>query len=156
MKYTLIRNSRKPVECYSKWEAEELVLEGTELIVSLKNYLSNVMEGILDPDIAGKKPDRFLDNLQCGKLGDFSQKYIITVKDNDKVVGLLIGLQEEEEKLHIYSMGVLPQYRNTGVGSTLLVKCINDMLKNNIHEIILDVHANNVPAFNLYRKFSFQ
>lgn len=116
MKYTLRRNSVNPIEGFSKWEVQELVLEGTELNESLKYYLSNVMEGILDPDIAGKKPDGFLNNLQSGKLGDFSQRYIITARDNNKVVGLLIGLPEKEGKLHIYSMGVLTTYRGRGIG----------------------------------------
>jgi ribosomal protein S18 acetylase RimI-like enzyme len=156
MKYTLKRNSINPIEEFSKWEVQELTLKGTELFDSLKFYLSNVMEGILDPDISGKKPDGFLNNLQSGKLGDFSKRYIIAAQDNSKVVGLLIGIPEEKEKLHIYSMGVLTAYRGRGVGSALLARCINDMLKNNIREIILDVHSDNVPAYNLYSKFGFQ
>lgn len=156
MKYTLKRNSVNPVEGFSKWEVQELALKEEGLIESLKYYLSNVMEGILDPDIAGKKPDGFLNNLKSGKLGDFSQRYIITARDNNKVVGLLIGLPEETGKLHIYSMGVLVTYRGRGVGTTLLAKCINDMLKNNINEIVLDVHSDNVPAYNLYKKFGFE
>lgn len=135
---------------------QELVLDGAELIELLKYYLSNVMEGILDPDIAGKKPDGFLNNLQSGKLGNFSKRYIITVHDNNKVVGLLIGLPEEKVKLHIYSMGVLTTYRSKGVGAALLTKCISDMLNNNINEIILDVHSDNVPALDLYKKFGFK
>lgn len=30
------------------------------------------------------------------------------------------------------------------------------MLKNNINEIVLDVHSDNVPAYNLYKKFGFK
>lgn len=156
MKYTLKRNSVNPIEGFSKWEVQKLFLEGAELIESLKEHLPNVMEGILDPDIAGKKPDKYLDNLESGRLGDFSQRYIITALDNNKIIGLLIGLPEGEGKLHIYSLGVLKGYRNMGVGTALLAKCINDMLKNNIKEIILDVHSDNIPAYNLYKKFGFQ
>lgn len=156
MKFTLKRDSVNQIEGFSKWEVQELVLEGSELIESLKGYLTNVMEGIIDPDIAGKKPDKYLSNLESGKLGDFSQRYIITALDNNKVVGLLIGLPEKEGELHIYSLGVLQAYRNMGVGAALLVKCINDMLKNNVKEIILDVHSDNTPAYNLYKKFGFQ
>lgn len=155
MKYILKRNSTNRIEDSSKWEVRELILNETELIDYLKYCLTNVMEGILDPDIAGKKPDRFLENLQSGKLGDYSQRYIITALDNNKVIGLLIGLLEEE-RLHIYSMGVLPQYRGMGVGSALLTKCINDMLEKDVHEIKLDVHSNNIPAYNFYKKFDFR
>ncbi len=156
MKFTLKRSLTEPVEVFSNWDIKELNLEGTELTETLRYHLSNVMEGILDPDIAGKKPDGFLNVLKSGRLGDFSKRYIITACDkNNKVVGLLIGLPEENRKLHIYSMGVLTTYRNMGVGHTLLAKCINDMLQMNINEVILDVHSDNIPAYNLYKKFGF-
>lgn len=156
MKYTLKRSLTAPIDVFEKWDVQRLTLDETELAEVLKCYLTDVMEGILDPDISGKKPDKFIDNLQSGRLGDYSQRYIITAKDNDKVIGLLIGLPEEEQKLHIYSMGVVTEYRNRGVASALLAHCINNMFRNNIKEIILDVHSDNLPAFNLYRKFEFR
>jgi ribosomal protein S18 acetylase RimI-like enzyme len=155
MKFTLKRSLIESVEVSSNLDVRELNLEGTELIETLRNHLSNVMEGILDPDIAGKKPDGFLNALQSGRLGDFSKRYIITAYDNNEVVGLLIGLPEQNQRLHIYSMGVITTYRNKGVGHALLAKCINDMLQRNINEVILDVHSDNVPAYNLYKKFRF-
>lgn len=155
MKYTLRKNLTVPVKVCSKWAVQELNLEGIELIEVLSELLSNVMEGILDPDIAGKKPDGYLNNLQNNRLGDFSKRYIIAALDNDRVIGLLIGLPEENQKLHIYTLGVLATYRKTGVGSILLARCINDMLERDLDEIILDVHGDNVPAFNLFKKFGF-
>ncbi|HAW69755.1 MAG TPA: GNAT family N-acetyltransferase [Firmicutes bacterium] len=155
MKYTLRKNLTVPVKTYSKWAVEELNLEGIELIEVLRELLSNVMEGILDPEIAGKKPDGYLNNLRNNRLGDFSKRYIIAALDNDRAIGLLIGLPEENQKLHIYTLGVLATYRKTGVGSILLAKCINDMFERDMDEIILDVHSDNVPAFNLFKKFGF-
>lgn len=156
MKYTLKKNIITPIEGFAEWEIQRLTLEGAELSVILKIHLTNVMEGILDPDISGKKPDKFIDNFQCGRLGDFSNRYIIIAKDNSKVIGLLIALPEEEQKLHIYSMGVSIAYRTMGVASALLSKCVNDMVGNNMKEILLDVHSDNLPALNLYKKFGFR
>ncbi|MTI49917.1 MAG: hypothetical protein FH761_18965 [Firmicutes bacterium] len=50
------KNFSKPSRSFfkTKWEVQELVLGEVELIEALKYYLLNVMEGILDPDIAGK------------------------------------------------------------------------------------------------------
>ena len=155
MKFTLKRSLMAPVEVFSNWQIRELNLKDADLIETLRYHLPNIMEGILDPDIAGKKPDGFLNNLQSGRLGDFSKRYIIVAYDNTEVIGLLIGLLEENQKLHIYSMGVLKSYRNIGVGSTLLAKCINDMLQRNINEVVLDVHSDNIPAYNLYKKLGF-
>jgi ribosomal protein S18 acetylase RimI-like enzyme len=155
MKLMLKKSLVKTIEVFPNWEVQELILEDSELIETLRQYLPNIMEGILDPDIAGKKPDGFLNALQSGRLGDFSQRYILTAYDNNKVIGLLVGLPEGNENLHIYSMGVLRDYRNMGVGSTLLAKCINDMIKRNINEVVLDVHSDNIPAYNLYKKLGF-
>lgn len=155
MKFTLKRNLINQIEVFQKWEVKELTLEGTELIEILRQHLIDVMEGILDPDIAGKKPDGFLNVLQSGRLGDFSNRYIITAHDDEKVIGLLIGLPEGNKNLHIYSMGVLRSYRNMGVGYTLLAKCINDMIIKDVNEVVLDVHSDNIPAYNLYKKLGF-
>lgn len=155
MKYQLKKSLIEPKEVLNPWHVKELNLEGTELIEALSCHLTNVMAGILDPDIAGKKPDGFLSALQSGRFGDFSKRYIITACDKDKVVGLLIGLPEENQKLHIYLMGVLSAYRKLGVGHALLGKCFHDMLLRDINELILDVHSENIPAQSLYRKFGF-
>lgn len=156
MKYTLKRRSSHKVEKFHNWNINELKLEGEELIQVLKPYLADAMEGILDPDTAGKKPDGYLNNLQSGRLGDFSKRYIVTAEDNDKVIGILICLPDKEKIMHIYSLGVIKQYRKKGVASALLARCINDMLENNINEVILDVHSDNIPARNLYNKLGFK
>lgn len=87
MKFSLKRSTTEPVETCSTWEVRELNLEGADLIETLRYHLSHVMEGILDPDIAGRRPDGFLNNLQSGRLGDFSRRYIITAHDSNRVIG---------------------------------------------------------------------
>ncbi|WP_138204352.1 GNAT family N-acetyltransferase [Haloimpatiens lingqiaonensis] len=89
-------------------------------------------------------------------MGDFSKRYIIIAHDQNEAIGILIGIVKDEWLLHIYSLHVSPNYRSKGVGSALLSKCINDMYFNNIKEIILDVHIDNKPAYNLYKKFGFK
>ena len=155
MKIQLKKYLSEQVHIPSKFQVKKLTLERRDLEEKLKHYLSKFTEGILDPDIAGKKPDRFITNLQNGMLGDWSKRYIITAHDDNEVIGILIGLQEEELGLHIYSLHVSPEYRNKGVGSTLVSKCINDMCISNIKNIWLDVHSDNKPALNLYKRFNF-
>jgi ribosomal protein S18 acetylase RimI-like enzyme len=156
MKLHLKRSSTQQVQISSQFQVKKLTLEGIELEEILKCYLSKFTVGILDPDIAGKKPDRFVINLKNGILGDFFNRYIITAHDdNNDAIGILIGLPEEEQRLHIYSLHVSPEYRGKGVGSTLLSRCINDMCISNVKDITLDVHIDNKPAYNLYKKFDF-
>ncbi|MBZ9686542.1 GNAT family N-acetyltransferase [Clostridium estertheticum] len=155
MKIQLKKSLIEQVKITSQFQVKKLTLEGIELEEFLKYYLSEFTVGILDPDTAGKKPDRFVSNLQNGILGDFSNRYIITAYDNNDAIGILIGLPEAGQRLHIYSLHVSPEYRNKGVGSTLLSRCINDMCISNVKDIILDVHLDNKPAYTLYKKFDF-
>lgn len=156
LKYKLNRNSKEKPEFQVKWEIRQMKLEGEELAVNLKDCLSKFMDGILDPDTAGKAPDKYIENLQNNRLGDFSKRYILTAHDADRTIGILICLPDKENVMHIYSLGILPEYRNMGVGSSLLTACINEMLHNDIIELVLDVHSDNTPAYNLYKKFGFK
>lgn len=155
MRIQLKKTSLKPVEISSQFHVKKLLLEGIELEESLKYYLSKFIVGILDPDTVGQKPDKFISNLQKGILGDFSNRYIITAHDNDETIGILIGLPQKEHLLHIYSLHISPEYRYKGVGSMLLSKCINDMCASNVTDLLIDVHMDNTPAYNLYKKFNF-
>lgn len=156
MKIQLKRDLIEQIKISTEFQVKELTTVGKELDDNLNYCLSKFTEGILDPDIAGKSPNKFISNLQRGLLGDFSKKYIITAQDQNDTIGILIGIPKEEKLLHIYSLHVSPNYRNKGVGSALLSKCINDAYFNNIKGIILDVHIDNKPAYNLYKKFGFK
>lgn len=147
----LINQIEKPFQ----FKISELVLEGAELESKLNTYLSMFIEGTLDTDLSGKKPDKFIENLRNNILGDFSKRYIITAQCKDDVIGILIALPGSVNEMHIYSLHVAPDHRNKGVASTLLATCVNDMHKKNIEDIIIDVHIDNKPAYDLYKKFGF-
>ena len=155
MKYTLYRTANEPISAQSNWTIEKVMLREDELIRFLRHHLIEVMEGILDPDIAGKNPDGYLKSLQSGRLGDFSNKYIICAYDDKKVIGLLIGIPENDDIFHIYTVGVLPVYRKKGVATALISRCVNDMICRTANHIVLDVHADNKPAYNLYERLGF-
>lgn len=151
LKKSLIGQAENP----SKFQIKKLTLEGAELEKELAYCLSKFIEGTLDPDLAGKKPDKFIANLKNGVFGDFSKRYIIAAYDSDEIIGILIGLPQEGERMHIYSVHISPKYRNRGAASALLSTCINDMYMRNVKDIIIDVHVDNKPAYNLYKKFGF-
>ncbi len=155
MKYTLHRTVNEPIDAKVNWKIEKVTLQSKELIPFLRQHLIEVMEGILDPDTAGKSPDRYLENLQSGRLGDFSKRYIISAYDDKKVIGLLIGLPKNETTLHILTVGVVKSYRKKGIGTALLSRCVEDMSNSKMNSIILDVHSDNEPARSLYDKLGF-
>jgi len=155
MRMQLRKNLINRIENLFKFKIQELVLEEAELERKLNTYLSRFIEGTLDPDLSGKKPDKFIENLKNNVLGDFSKRYIITAHCKDEAIGILIALPGRENEMHIYSLHVAPDHRNKGVASTLLATCVNDMYKKNIKDIIIDVHIDNKPAYDLYKKSGF-
>ena len=58
---------------------------------------------------------------------------------------------------HVISIAVLPEYRNKGIGSTLLTRAIELMKKNyGVKKVYLEVRVSNEGAIRLYNKFGFQ
>ena len=155
MKYTLKYVIQPSIDYKEVWEVEKISLEDEVEYNFLYDTLSYVMEGIIDPDVRGKSPTGYLNNLKSGKLGDYSKRYIICARDNEKVIGLLLALPKGVGTLHIYTLGVIPSYRHKGVGTALIGYCLKDHVKKDISFITLDVHSDNKPALNLYYKLGF-
>ncbi|MHA1596546.1 MAG: ribosomal protein S18-alanine N-acetyltransferase [Candidatus Asgardarchaeia archaeon] len=82
----------------------------------------------------------------------------------DKVVGYVLSRIESGfssfsirwvKKGHIVSIAVLPAYRNRGIGTNLLLRCIKALKeKYKVNEIILEVRVTN-PAQRLYERLGF-
>ncbi|MEM2093974.1 MAG: ribosomal protein S18-alanine N-acetyltransferase, partial [Candidatus Bathyarchaeia archaeon] len=89
----------------------------------------------------------------------------IVAKVGEKVVGYIMcrtetGFSERKRfsitrKGHIVSIAVLPEYRNRGIGSSLVEKAIERLKEYHATEIFLEVRVSNKAAINLYKKFGF-
>lgn len=156
MKLHLVKNNFSTMEYYYPYRIGRMDLEGQELAERLRDYLTRFVAGTLDPDLQGVSPDKFISNLMNGRFGAFADRYIITADANGSAAGILIGMPDGNNGLHIYSVHVLPEYRGKGVASAMLVKCSNDMYEKNIDKLFIDVHTDNLPAMNLYKKFGFK
>ncbi len=53
-------------------------------------------------------------------------------------------------------MGILPQYRSQGIGSTLLSKVVDHSRIFGLEKIELNVYTTNISAIALYRKYGFE
>ena len=59
-------------------------------------------------------------------------------------------------KGHIVSVAVIPEFRNSGAGYSLVQQALGAMVANHVDESYLEVRVNNYPAINLYKKLGFQ
>ena len=59
-------------------------------------------------------------------------------------------------KGHIVSVAVIPEFRNSGAGYSLVQQALGAMVAHHVDECYLEVRVNNYPAINLYKKLGFQ
>jgi ribosomal-protein-alanine N-acetyltransferase len=59
-------------------------------------------------------------------------------------------------KGHIVSVAVMPEFRNMGVGNSLVQQAIAALPSHHVDECYLEVRVSNYPAINLYKKLGFQ
>lgn len=155
MKLHLMKNILSTMEYNYPYRIINVDAKGLELEEQLRDCLTRFVVGTLDPDLQGVSPDKFISNLMSGRFGAFANRYIITANAGDNAVGILIGMPDEDNKLHIYSVHVMPEYRKRGVASAMLTKCVNDMCEKHIDTLLIDVHSDNIPALTLYKRFGF-
>ncbi len=58
-------------------------------------------------------------------------------------------------KGHIISVAVMPNFRNQGIGYSLVEQALSALSANHADECYLEVRTNNVQAINLYKKMGF-
>lgn len=84
-----------------------------------------------------------------------SKEYItIVVEFDKKLIGYLIG-KINNVNFHILSIGIDENYRNKGIGSLIIQKLQNDLLKTQNETISLYVHMENEIAIKFYKKNGF-
>lgn len=62
----------------------------------------------------------------------------------------------EDSTCHIISVAVLPEYRNRGLGSSLLSSALAECQRRGAKGASLEVMVDNMPAIKLYLKFGFK
>jgi len=74
---------------------------------------------------------------------------------NGIVVGYVVGFQTSRKTGRIFSLAVLPEYQNRGIGSNLLEEIINYLRQRGAFEVILEVRVSNIKAKRFYERHGF-
>lgn len=80
----------------------------------------------------------------------------IVAEINGIVVGYVAGFLASEGIGRIFSLAVLPIYRNRGVGGSLLKAITDTFRKLGVFEIILEVRISNIKARRFYERHGFR
>ncbi len=90
--------------------------------------------------------------------------YVAIDEEESKVIGYIMNKIDTGysffeqsnrviEKGHVFSIGVLREYRKRGIASALLALGFKAMIRRGVEEIFLEVRVSNIPAIKLYEKF---
>ncbi|MEM0057181.1 MAG: ribosomal protein S18-alanine N-acetyltransferase [Candidatus Geothermarchaeota archaeon] len=79
----------------------------------------------------------------------------VVAEHNGKIVGYVCANVVGKQG-HIMSICTLEEYRNKGIGSTLLNLAIESLRKKNVSKIYLEVSVKNTNAINFYTKRGFR
>ncbi|AZA54100.1 GNAT family N-acetyltransferase [Chryseobacterium sp. G0201] len=85
------------------------------------------------------------------------ERFVFGAFDNAELVGICVFVKEEIARGNIYQMYVKQSYQGKNIGFGLIQSVINEAENrfNNI-EFFLEVKANNVVAYHLYKKIGFE
>ena len=79
-----------------------------------------------------------------------NQRVIVAEKE-ENVIGYVIFNQILDEA-EIYKIVVLKELRKKQIAFKIIEFLLNELKKNNVKKIFLEVRKNNIPAINLYKK----
>lgn len=89
------------------------------------------------------------------KLRDIIQGFIW--EEDGQAVGLSnAGRQGMTDIWTIGNVGVLPSYRRKGIARSLVAACVTLAREHGASAVILDVIADNLPAYSLYERLGFE
>lgn len=88
-----------------------------------------------------------------------STLFLKLIKKHDKreLLGFIIIIQDDHDRLNIINFLINKKYQNKGFGSYLLTKTLEIVKQiNGIKKIVLNVKTKNIAAIKLYEGFNFR
>jgi ribosomal-protein-alanine N-acetyltransferase len=81
--------------------------------------------------------------------------HLFVARKQQKIVGY-IDFWRVGPEAHLITIGVDPKARKHGVGSKLVAFMLEDVKRNRVESVSLDVRPTNAAALKLYEKFGFR
>lgn len=106
-------------------------------------------------------PERFFRTI----YGELSSAFLVC-EINGEVIGYTMGRIESglshfsifhrAKKGHTVSIAILPEYRRRGIGTRLLTRSIEAMIKEGANELFLEVRVSNTTAVKMYQTLGYE
>jgi ribosomal-protein-alanine N-acetyltransferase len=111
-------------------------------------------------------PENYAPYFFIDTFNSLPQTFVVAESQNRVVIGYIMCRLEHgfsdfrklrfAKKGHVISVAVIPDFRNAGVGHSLVTQAISALLSMHADECYLEVRTTNTPAINLYKKMGFE
>ena len=106
-------------------------------------------------DILALDKENFSNNFEEEFYLEYIKNQRVIVAENEKnVIGYILFNQILDEA-EIYKIVVLKDFRKKQIAFKIFEFLLNELKKNNVKKIFLEVRKSNIPAINLYIKCGF-
>ena len=106
-------------------------------------------------DILSLDDENFFNNFDENFYLEYIKNQRVIVAENQKnIVGYILFNQILDEA-EIYKIVVSKNFRNKQIAFKIMEFLLNELKKNNVKKIFLEVRKSNIPAINLYKKCGF-
>ena len=106
-------------------------------------------------DILSMDEKYFSNNFDEKFYLEYIKNQRVIVAENEKhIVGYILFNQILDEA-EIYKIVVLKDFRKKQIAFKIFEFLLNELKKNNVKKIFLEVRKSNIPAINLYKKCEF-
>lgn len=106
-------------------------------------------------DILSLDNENFSNNFkEAFYLEYIKNQRVIVAEKEENVIGYVIFNQILDEA-EIYKIVVLKELRKKQIAFKIIEFLLNELKKNNVKKIFLEVRKSNIPAINLYKKCEF-
>jgi len=126
--------------------------------MNIKMVSTKDLDEILKLESNTFKKDAFSKNSILNLIINNTFFFKLINKDNsNEIVGFIIVIQDQEDRVNLINLLISKQYQNKGYGSHLLKYTLYKIKEmNNIEVIVLNVNSKNKVAIWLYQKFGFR
>lgn len=139
---------------YLRKPQAERQMEEKENQINISQMTLDDLENIKDI-LTSEFDDFWTESIFKEELKSDNSNYIVAKNGLNKIVGFG-GYKLLVDNADIMNIVTKKSARNTGIGTIILKNIIELVKSKNINHIILEVNENNIPAINLYKKFSFE
>ena len=103
---------------------------------------------------------RTWDEYELVELFNSDSELCLVAESQQKLIGFALGTTIEKERSawkygHLVWLGVLPEYRRSGVAARLFNHIKDLMIKQGVRIIIVDTEADNLSALHFFRRMGF-